>query len=131
MRQLQRFFKSPSTICVSAEGYLFAAREPGDVQEEWKPWRFEALPIPLERIPITYGTDDASTVIGSVVEVLRDVAEPPFGQSFNVAEHLKVTGAQFEHGLPTIDLKREVPKIVRVTNSAPWRSSRDRKSSPS
>jgi hypothetical protein len=60
------------------------------VQEERKPWRFEALPILLERIPITYGTDDASAVIGSVVEVLRDVAEPPFGQSFNVAEHLKV-----------------------------------------
>src|SRR5215212_7857484 len=57
MRQLQRFFKSPSTICVSAEGHLLAAKEPGDVQEEWKPWRFEALPILLERLPVTYGTN--------------------------------------------------------------------------
>src|SRR5215211_3069746 len=57
MRQLQRFFRSPSTICVSAEGHLLAAKEPGEVQEEWKPWRFEALPILLERIPVTYGTN--------------------------------------------------------------------------
>ena len=30
MRQLQRFFKSPSTVCVSAEGHLLAAEEPGN-----------------------------------------------------------------------------------------------------
>src|SRR5215212_385835 len=56
MRQLQRYFKSPSTICVSAEGHLLSAKEPGNVQDEWKPWRFEALPILLERIPVTSGT---------------------------------------------------------------------------
>ena len=55
MRQLQRFFKSPSTVCVSAEGHLLAAQEPGDVRPEWKPWRFEALPIVLEPIPTTPG----------------------------------------------------------------------------
>src|SRR3954453_21541532 len=55
MRQLQRFFKSPSTVCVSAEGHLLAAPEPGDVRPEWKPWRFEALPIVLEPIPTTPG----------------------------------------------------------------------------
>jgi DNA topoisomerase III len=56
MRQLQRFFKSPTTVCVSAEGHLLAAEEPGNVRDEWKPWRFDALPIVLERIPVTYGT---------------------------------------------------------------------------
>ena len=44
MRQLQRFFKSPTTVCVSAEGHLLAAQEPGDVRPEWKPWRFDASP---------------------------------------------------------------------------------------
>src|SRR3954468_19049110 len=53
MRQLQRFFKSPTTVCVSAEGHLLAAQEPGDIRPEWKPWRFDALPIVLERIPTT------------------------------------------------------------------------------
>src|SRR5918998_3759857 len=56
MRQLQRFFKSPTTICVSAEGHLLTTQEPGDIQAEWKPWRFDALPILLQRIPVTYGT---------------------------------------------------------------------------
>jgi DNA topoisomerase III len=53
---LQRFFKSPSTICVSAEGHLLAAEEPGNVRDEWKSWRFDTLPIMLDRIPVTYGT---------------------------------------------------------------------------
>jgi len=56
MRQLQRFFKSPSTVCISAEGHLLAAEEPGNVRDEWKSWRFDTLPIVLERIPVTYGT---------------------------------------------------------------------------
>lgn len=57
MRQLQRFFKSPTTICVSAEGHLLAAEEPGQVRNDWKTWRFETLPILLERIPVTYGSN--------------------------------------------------------------------------
>src|SRR5215207_2803034 len=56
MRQLQRFFKSPSTVCVSAEGHLLAAEEPGNIRDEWKSWRLDTLPIVLERIPVTYGT---------------------------------------------------------------------------
>jgi DNA topoisomerase III len=55
MRQLQRFFRSPSTVCVSAEGHLLSAQEPGSIRDEWKPWRFETLPIVLERIPTTVG----------------------------------------------------------------------------
>src|SRR3954451_10649947 len=55
MRQLQRFFKSPTTVCVSAEGHLLVAQEPADIRPEWKPWRFDALPIVLERIPTTIG----------------------------------------------------------------------------
>src|SRR5215211_9558469 len=57
MRQLQRFFKSQSTVCVSAEGHLLAAEEPGDIRPEWKPWRFDVLPIVLEHIPTTPGKD--------------------------------------------------------------------------
>src|ERR687894_2473506 len=57
MRQLQRFFKSPSTVCVAAEGHLLAAQEPGEIRDEWKPWRFDTLPIVLDCIPVTYGTN--------------------------------------------------------------------------
>ena len=47
-------------------------------------------------------------------EVLhRGIATRPFRQSFNLAEHLKVINATFEHGLLTIDLKREVPEALK------------------
>ncbi len=47
-------------------------------------------------------------------EVLhRGIATRPFRQSFSLAEHLKVIGATFEHGLLTIELKREVPEALK------------------
>ena len=47
-------------------------------------------------------------------EVLhRGIATRPFRQSFNLAEHLKVTNATFEHGLLRIELKREVPEALK------------------
>ena len=47
-------------------------------------------------------------------EVLhRGIATRPFRQSFNLAEHLKVTDAAFEHGLLTVQLKREVPEALK------------------
>jgi DNA topoisomerase-3 len=71
MRQLQRFFKSPCTVCVSAEGHLLAAEEPGNVRDEWKPWRFDTLPIVLERIPVTYGTSRSGQSHKPKVEVIK------------------------------------------------------------
>jgi DNA topoisomerase-3 len=75
MRQLQRFFKSPSTVCVSAEGHLLAAEEPGNVREEWKSWRFDTLPIVLERIPVTYGTSRSGQSHKPKVEAIRQVLQ--------------------------------------------------------
>ncbi|WP_111473397.1 type IA DNA topoisomerase [Methylobacterium sp. XJLW] len=57
MRQLQRFFRSPNTVCVAAEGHLLSAEEPGSIRPEWKPWRFDALPIKLATIPVSCGTN--------------------------------------------------------------------------
>ena len=53
MRQVQRFFKSPNTVCVAAEGHLLVAKEPGEVRGEWRPWRFDALPIVIDPVPLT------------------------------------------------------------------------------
>src|ERR671916_64164 len=75
MRQLQRFFKSPSTICVAAEGHLLTTQEPGDIQGEWKPWRFEALPIMLERIPVTYGTSRSGQSHKPKVETIKQALQ--------------------------------------------------------
>jgi molecular chaperone IbpA len=47
-------------------------------------------------------------------EVLhRGIATRPFRQTFSLAEHVKVTGARFEHGLLIVELKREVPEALK------------------
>jgi molecular chaperone IbpA len=49
-------------------------------------------------------------------EVLhRGIATRPFRLTFNLAEHVKVAGANFENGLLVIELKREVPAHVSET----------------
>jgi molecular chaperone IbpA len=48
------------------------------------------------------------------VQVLhRGIATRAFKQSFNLADHVKVTGASLENGLLTIELKREVPEELK------------------
>ena len=43
----------------------------------------------------------------------RGIATRAFRQSFNLADHVKVTGASVADGLLTIDLKREVPDALK------------------
>jgi len=48
------------------------------------------------------------------VQVLhRGIANRAFKQSFNLADHVKITGASLENGLLTIELKREVPEALK------------------
>ena len=47
-------------------------------------------------------------------EVLhRGIATRPFRQTFNLADHLKVVGARMRVGLLIVDLKREVPEVLK------------------
>lgn len=43
----------------------------------------------------------------------RGLASRSFKQSFNLADHVKVTGAQLENGLLVLDLVREVPEALK------------------
>lgn len=43
----------------------------------------------------------------------RGIAARSFRQTFNLAEHVKVTGATLENGLLTVDLIREVPEALK------------------
>ncbi len=105
MRQLQRFFKSSTTVCVAAEGHLLAAQEPGDVRPEWKPWRFEALPIVLDAIPVRPGENRSGQSHGPKLEAIRQalraadrvvIATDPGREgsmiAWEVLEHLGWTG---------------------------------------
>src|SRR4029079_18729657 len=75
MRQLQRFFKSPSTVCVSAEGHLLAAEEPGNVRDEWKPWRFDTLPSGVERIRVPYGPSRSGQSHKPKIEAIKQALQ--------------------------------------------------------
>ncbi|WP_407527764.1 DNA topoisomerase [Methylobacterium oryzisoli] len=71
MRQLQRYFRAPTTVCVAAEGHLLASEEPGAIRAEWKPWRFEALPIAVERIPVAYARSRSGASHAGRIEAIR------------------------------------------------------------
>jgi molecular chaperone IbpA len=43
----------------------------------------------------------------------QGIPSTSFRQSFNLADHVKVVGANVEHGLLTIDLVREVPEELK------------------
>lgn len=43
----------------------------------------------------------------------RGLSARTFRQTFNLADHVKVTGATLEHGLLTIELVREVPDALK------------------
>jgi molecular chaperone IbpA len=46
-------------------------------------------------------------------ELLHHGIPLSFKQNFNLADHVKVAGANLEHGLLTIDLVREVPEALK------------------
>jgi len=43
----------------------------------------------------------------------RGIATRAFKQTFNLADHVKVRGANLEHGLLTIELVREIPEAMK------------------
>ncbi|MDH5526281.1 MAG: Hsp20 family protein [Nitrospirota bacterium] len=43
----------------------------------------------------------------------RGIARRGFNQSFRLADHVKVTGADLENGLLTINLERELPESMK------------------
>jgi molecular chaperone IbpA len=68
----------------------------------------------------------------------RGIATRAFKQTFNLADHVKVSGAQLKHGLLTIELVREVPEAMKprriaigTTNAAPQTISQDNQKPPS
>ncbi|KTS34226.1 heat-shock protein [Methylobacterium indicum] len=43
----------------------------------------------------------------------RGIAARSFRQTFNLADHVKVTGASLENGLLAVELRREVPEALK------------------
>jgi len=51
--------------------------------------------------------------VDGVQTLHRGIATRSFKQTFNVADHVKVTSATLENGLLMVDLKREVPEALK------------------
>ena len=90
---------------MAAEGHLLSAREPGDVRSKWKPWRFEALPIVLNAIPVQAGEIRSGQSHEPKIEAIRQalrgadrvvIATDPGREgsmiAWEVLEHLGWTG---------------------------------------
>lgn len=58
------------------------------------------------------------------VYLYRGIAERGFDRRFQLADHVKVTGARLENGLLHIDLVREVPEALR-RRTIPIRTARN------
>ena len=99
------------------------------VRSDWPPYNIEKTDADNYRIVMTvagFAPNEVELVQhGSTLLVSGQKAEQPaakalhrgipstFQQSFNLADHVKVVGANLEHGLLTIDLVREVPEELK------------------
>ncbi len=99
------------------------------VRSDWPPYNIERKGEDQYRIIMTiagFAQNEVELVQhGSTLLVTGQKGEQPaaetlhrgipstFQQSFNLADHVKVVGANLEHGLLTIDLVREVPEELK------------------
>jgi molecular chaperone IbpA len=97
------------------------------IRSDWPPYNIEKKGEDQYRITMTiagFSPDEIELVQhGTTLLVTGQKGEQPellhqgiplsFKQSFNLADHVKVAGANLEHGLLMIDLVREVPEELK------------------
>ena len=97
------------------------------IRSDWPPYNIEKKSEDQYRITMTVagftpneielvqhgGTLLVTGQKGEQPELLHQGIPLSFKQSFNLADHVKVAGANVEHGLLTIDLVREVPEALK------------------
>ena len=97
------------------------------VRSEWPPYNTEKKGKDQYRITMTvagFAADEIELVqLGATLLIIGQKSEQPellhqgiplsFKQSFSLADHVRVAGANVEHGLLMIDLVREVPEQLK------------------
>ena len=97
------------------------------IRSDWPPYNIERKSEDQYRITMTiagFASNEVELVQhGGTLLVTGQKGEQPellhqgiplsFKQSFNLADHVKVVGANLENGLLTIDLVREVPEELK------------------
>ena len=98
------------------------------IRSDWPPYNIEKTGEDQYRITMTiagFAPEEIELVQhGPMLLVTGEKAELPellhqgiplsFKQSFSLADHVKVAGANLEHGLLMIDLVREVPEELKA-----------------
>lgn len=110
---------------------LFSGLDQAETSAAWPPYDIEKLSEDAYRITMAVAGfaqdeidltqhDTTLLVVGQKKgqererEYLhRGIAGRTFRQSFNLAQHVSVTGASLENGLLTVELKREVPEALK------------------
>jgi len=67
--------------------------------------------VQQESTLLVTGQKQAEPEDGQVLH--RGIATRAFKQSFNLADHVKVTSAGLDNGLLTVELKREIPEALK------------------
>jgi molecular chaperone IbpA len=97
------------------------------IRSDWPPYNIEKKGEDQYRITMTIAGFAANEIElvqhgnmllvtgqkGEQLELLHQGIPLSFKQSFSLADHVKVVGANVEHGLLTIDLVREVPEQLK------------------
>jgi len=97
------------------------------IRSDWPPYNIEKKGEDQYRITMTVAGFAANEIElvqhggmllvtgqkGEQSELLHQGIPLSFKQSFSLADHVKVIGANVEHGLLTIDLVREVPEQLK------------------
>ena len=98
------------------------------IRSDWPPYNIERKGEDQYRITMTIAgfapneielVQHGATLLvtgqkGEQPELLHQGIPLSFKQSFNLADHVKVVGANVEHGLLMIDLVREVPEELKA-----------------
>ena len=110
---------------------LFSMLDQVPQAAEWPPYNIEKAADDAYRITLAvagFGQDEIELIQNNTALLIvgqkkaaegerqflhRGIAARQFRQTFNLADHVKVTGATLEHGLLTIDLVREVPEAMK------------------
>jgi len=105
--------------------------QPSRVEATWPPYNIEKLAEDQYRITMAlagFGPDEieltqhgTSLLVtgqrkgaeGERQYLYRGIAGRGFRQSFSLADHVRVTGANLKNGLLTVELKREVPEAMK------------------
>jgi molecular chaperone IbpA len=74
---------------------------------------FEESELTITHEPNMLVINGAKAENGEVQYLHHGLALKPFARRFELADHVSVVGAQLEHGLLTIDLKKEIPEEMK------------------